>query len=91
MQAGIFKTLSKGDDSLEVALGQLNFLSTGPRFAIVGWVWSVLDNCMSGSSYHFAPIEANAKRITLEILYRTPNHLHPLHTPKRKHNVGFDS
>jgi hypothetical protein len=61
LQAGIFKTPSKGDDSLEVALGQLNdslevalgqlnFLITGPRFAIVSWVWSVLDNCMSGSS-----------------------------------------
>ncbi|KAB5518959.1 hypothetical protein DKX38_023278 [Salix brachista] len=49
LQSGIFKT--KGDDSLDVAPGQRNFLSTGPRFAMVGWVWSVLD--MSGSSISF--------------------------------------
>ncbi|KAF9664418.1 hypothetical protein SADUNF_Sadunf16G0016900 [Salix dunnii] len=33
-KSGIFKTLSKGDDSLDVAPGQRNFLSTGPRFAM---------------------------------------------------------
>ncbi|KAJ6317000.1 hypothetical protein OIU78_020143 [Salix suchowensis] len=34
LQSGIFKTLSKGDDSLDVAPGQRNFLNTGPMFAM---------------------------------------------------------
>ena len=43
----IFKSLSEGDDSLEVASGLLHSLSTGPRFAMSGWFWSAVDKCMS--------------------------------------------
>ena len=59
-----------------------------PWWVGFGQFWICLDPL-----YHFAPIQANAKRIAVEILYRTPNYLPPLHMQKRKpeYNVEFDS